>query len=129
MSCTTRVTPAEVKTIMDGCVLTDPDIKVYIEAANELVTSLLDSDSSITLSDERLKEIERWLTAYMISISRHRQTTEEKLGDASAVFAGVYGEGLKANSYGQMVLILDTSGVFGNLGKRKMSLYAVKRPY
>jgi len=115
-----RVTATEVKAIITTS-LTDPGIETYIAIANPMVTNTV----TCGLAAATLKEIERWLTAHLISITKERATTEEKLGEATVKYAGVYGEGLKATSYGQMVLTLDTCGGFSNLGKKSAGIKSI----
>jgi hypothetical protein len=78
-----------------------------------------------TGTSDNLKEIERWLTAHMISISRERQTLKEEAGTVSVTYAGSFGEGLKATSYGQTVLALDTTGKMASLSGKAVSIYAI----
>jgi len=115
-----RVTSTEVKEIIDTT-LDDKHVDVYIGLANTMVTNTV----TCGLSAAVLKEIERWLAAHLITITKDRQTTEEKLGDAQAKYTGTFGEGLKSTSYGQMVLILDTCGQFGNLGLKDIDVTAI----
>ena len=111
-----RVTEMEVQAILDESVSVD-DITVFITGANILVTKKMASSG---LDDDQLKEIERWLTAHMMSMSvRARATSKEKVGDVSVEYAGQFGKGLEATPYGQMVLALDTTGTMTNLGKKK----------
>ena len=115
-----RVSADEVREIITTALL-DPAIDAYIAIANPMVTNTV----TCGLAASILKEIERWLTAHMIAITNDRTTTEEKLGEATVKYAGVYGEGLKGTSYGQMVLLLDTCGSFANLGKKSASIKSI----
>lgn len=121
-----RTTAAEVRQIMDNLTtdaMNSTDIESYILGANALVTKILGSDTSI---GSVLKEdIERWFTAHMIACTRHRTTTEEKVGDASIKFTGQFKENLSSTPYGQMVLQLDITGKMANIGKKGASMYAV----
>jgi len=119
-----RVTAAEVKTIMDGCTIADAIIDTFIVGANEVITVAFSGNSDV--SDTLLKELERWLTAHMIASTIYRTTSEEKIGDASAKYTGEWGKKLESTPYGQMVLILDTTGIMGQVGKAQASIYAVK---
>jgi hypothetical protein len=112
-----RVTATEVKQIMDNCTISDTIVEVMIDAANNVITKIYDGDGS--MSDDMLKEIERWLTV-------HRQTADEKLGDAAVKFTGKWGERLAGTSYGQMVLILDVSGRMSQAGKQRATITAVQ---
>ena len=115
-----RVTATEVRVIITTSLL-DAAIESLIEIANAMVTNTV----TCGLAAATLKEIERWLTAHLISITQERETTEEKLGEATVKYAGVYGEGLKSSRYGQMVLTLDTCGGFANLGKKAASVKSI----
>ena len=119
-----RVTAAEVKQLMDGCTITDAVVDIFILSANELVTAVLGTDT--TIGTVLLKEIERWFTAHMLASTLHRTTSEEKLGDAAAKFTGKWGEKLSSTPYGQMVLVLDITGKMSLAGKMGASIYAVK---
>ena len=116
-----RVSAAEVKVIIPTS-LSDTSVDAYIALANPMVNNTV----TCGLSEAVLKEIERWLTAHLIAITRDRTTTEEKLGEASVKYAGNFGEGLKSTPYGQMVLQLDTCGQFGNLGMKEISTTAIE---
>ena len=119
---TVRVTATEVKAILDTA-LDDSVVEVFIDAANLVVTDIL--GSSTVLSDDQLKEIERWLTAHMIASTRDPQAASEKTGEANIKYQGVTGKGLDATFYGQQVKLLDTSGILeGSTGKRKATVYA-----
>ena len=67
-----RVTALEVKAIMNNCTATDATVGTFILASNKLVSEVFeDSD----LDAGMLKEIERYLTAHIISSTVERQTT------------------------------------------------------
>jgi len=121
-----RVTAAEVKEILDNSALTDPIIEAFIAGATLLVDNVLSTDT--TLSDALKKEIERWLTAHMITITPvgDRIVTEAGAGGASVKFAGSYGESLHASSYGQMVLTLDSTGKFATLNAKWARIIAIQ---
>ncbi|OQY11129.1 MAG: hypothetical protein B6I31_05515 [Desulfobacteraceae bacterium 4572_19] len=110
-----RTTAQAVKDILDKTQLTDTDIETYIQTANLLIENIIQKP----LTESLLTEIEKWLSAHLISITRERFTTEEKIGDASVKYAGKYLEGLHSTSYGQMVLILDTSNSFASQQKKE----------
>lgn len=111
-----RVTAKEVRVIITTSLL-DAVIDAYIEIANPMVTSTV----TCGLSAPILKEIERWLTAHLISITNERLTTEEKLGEATVKYAS----GGKTQTYWDMVLFLDTCGGFANLGKRAATIRTI----
>jgi hypothetical protein len=115
-----RVTATEVKEIMDSCTVTDSIVGTFIKGANEVVNTVLGTSTT------EYKEIERWLTAHMIASTLHRTTSEEKLGDASVVYTGKWGEKLSSTPYGQMVLLLDTSGKMATMGKQTATITAIE---
>jgi hypothetical protein len=116
----TRVTEAEVKAIID----TDLDstaITPFITVANMIVTDRLADEG---LTDELLKEIERWLSAHFVSI-RDPRMLEEKAGQASAKYAlGNPGnrQGISATPYGQQALLLDPTGRLASADKLKADM-------
>lgn len=119
-----RVTAAEVLEIMpQDTVLTSVSILPFITSANTFVTDVLTD----LLTDETLKEIERWLAAHMATVVRERLSKEAGAGGAYIKYAGNWGEELSSTQYGQMVLMLDTSNKLRNLkdGKSKAWTYAV----
>ena len=119
-------TAAEVRLIMNvtDTVLTDDMIAPFIAAAEELVDKVFADDSDI--GDTLLEEIKKWMTAHMIAATIHRTTSDEKLGEASVKFTGYWGKKLEATPYGQMVLILDTSGLMAKTGKMSATITAVE---
>jgi len=119
-----RVNSAQVKEIMDGCTTPDATVEAMITAANLIVDKIFVDDVSI--SEELLTEIEKWLSAHMVASTVFRMTSDEKLGDASVTYTGKWGKNLESTPYGQMVLVLDVSGKMANMGKMAASIYAVK---
>jgi len=119
-------TAAEVRLIMNvtDTVLTDDMIAPFITAAEEFVDKVFADDSDI--GDTLLEEIKKWMTAHMITATIRRTTSDEKLGEASVKYTGKWGEGLKSTPYGQMCIILDTSGLMAKTGKMSATITAVE---
>ena len=118
-----RVTEAEVLAIMNNS-LEAADVLPFITGANVFITDLLaDGD----LSDETLKEIERWLSAHMVAVSKDRVLKEAGASGAEAKWAGSWGEELSSTQFGQMVLMLDTTNTLRDLkaNRRAASIYVV----
>ena len=105
-----RVTDLEVFEIITT---TLTDIDVFINTANMLVNGYL-SDASLT--DEVLKEIERYLSAHVLSVNDQR-VKSEKVDVLSTTYTGTFGMGLNMTQYGQMTILLDTSGTLGRIAK------------
>jgi len=117
-----RVSVDEVKEIFDTD-LSDPFIEAFISAANQVVTKHLGSSTS--LSSEQLKEIERWLTAHLLTAREPRAKAEAADG-ARIEIQGQFGKGLDSTTYGQMAKMLDTTGTLARVvGKQEAFLHAV----
>jgi hypothetical protein len=121
-----RTTAAEVKMI-NGSTLSDEIVNAYITSANIFVTNSLGT----TLDEDVLTQIEMWLTAHMIAVTRERIAKKEGAGGAEIEYAGSFGENLKSTGYGQMACTLDTTGVLAGLGdkSKQVSFYAVETEY
>lgn len=119
-----RTTAAEVLQILDSCTLSTTIIDVFIGSASRVVDDVF--ENSTELSSAQLEDIELWLTAHMIASTLHRQTSKDTVGDASVTYTGKWNKRLESTSYGQMVLVLDTTGLMGNVGKKAASMRAVK---
>jgi len=103
-----RVTASEVREIID--VIAATDITSFITTANVHVTAVLGSETS--LSADQLKQIELYLAAHFVAIDpRNRVTKQESTDGSQATFeTGVPGQGLKATTFGQQAIALDTTG-------------------
>lgn len=116
-----RTIVAEVKMVMDTA-LENVEITSLIGYANRMVTNVLGAEG---LGDDLLKDIETYLTAHLINIGKERQASEEKVKDFSIKYTGKYGEFLKMTTFGQQVLLMDTTGSFANSGKQEISIKAI----
>ena len=109
-----RVTDIEVFAIIDT---TLTDINVFINTANMMVTSWLETAG---LTDETLKEIERYLAAHALNVQDQR-VKSVGVDVLSESYQGQWGMGLNGTSYGQMAILLDTSGTLGKIAKNGYS--------
>ena len=116
-----RVTATEVKAILDDSELTDAQVDVYITSANTFVTDVL-TDASLTVAT--MKEIERWMTAHMIAMTRERQVKKAGAGGAEVEYVGYWSTGLNGTSYGQMAVSLDTSKTLEAMAKGKLAAWS-----
>ena len=112
-----------VKDVMD-VTLTDAEIKPFIIQANAIITSRLSGEG---LPDTLLKDIETWFAAHLISITKQRQTHEEKVGDIWVRYQMNPAGFLNQSTYGQTVLFLDTSGRMQEATKQKAWIKATKQ--
>ena len=66
-------------------------------------------------------EIQNFLAAHFIAMSREQQTERESIaGEASANYRGKTDMGLRATLYGQAAIDLDCSGELANVGLKKV---------
>ena len=115
-----RTTPEEVRAIIETGISAD-DMNAFITSASINVTSVLGT----SLSEDVLKEIERWMTAHMIASTKTRISKEEGAGGAYIKYAGEFGKMLESTPYGQMVLALDTTGKYAELAKSKVKINVI----
>lgn len=120
-----RTTTDLVTNILDETTLDVDVIEAYINSANVFVTAYLGTKG---LSDDLLANIEMWLAAHMIVVTRERAIKEAGAGGAYVKYAGEWGEGLLGSTYGQMAVNLDTSGTLINLAKQKSSAWSKAVP-
>ena len=117
-----RIIEDDVRAIMPSS-LENSEIEVFIKVANQIVDAQLLSSG---LTDDELFEIERWMSAHLIALTRERMGKTERIGDAAITYAGDAGEGLLETQYGKMVAMLDTTGTLANMGKKSISMKAIK---
>jgi hypothetical protein len=116
-----RTTDTEVKKIISLNSVTDTT--PFIDTANLLVTKHLGNSG---LSADELTQIEKYLTAHLLTLHNdERQLKSQKLGDATDTYAGGFGKGLEFSQFGQMVLMLDSTGTMQGLGGKKVSLSVI----
>lgn len=120
----TRVIPQEVRAIMSEMDITDEIILSYIIGANRLVSHTL--SGAFLTSETLLAEIEKWLAAHMIASTRERLAKKEGAGGAFIEYAGEFASGLGSTPYGQMVMILDVSGLMSALGGKSASMTVIQ---
>jgi hypothetical protein len=108
-----RVTEADVREIIDTTLGTG-EIDPFIITANMLVNGYLGSSS---LDETVLTEIEKYMSAHVLSVKDQR-VSAEKIDVLSFTYTGTFGEGLKNTQYGQMTILLDTTGTLGKLAQK-----------
>jgi len=118
------VTPDEVQSIMKTNLLTDDQIDPYIKSSHLFILRVFSGDATLSLGT--LSEIEKWFTAHMIATIHDRPASRERVGEAEISYADKYADGLASTTYGQMVMMLDTTGLLIKAGKKKASIEAVK---
>ena len=107
-----RVVAADVSAILDDTALTDPQIEIYITGAEAFVDNALGSSG---LSVAVMKEIERYLTAHFITVTKERTAKKEEAGGAKIEYTGSWGGGLRATHFGQTAIDFDTTGTLDAL--------------
>ncbi len=100
-----RVTDNEVKVVIP----TSITITAFVDVANRLVTDLL---GSAGLTSAVLKDIELYVAAHVVALRVERGAPRyEQIGDSRMSWDTVAGPGLKMTRFGQLAIILDTSGI------------------
>lgn len=105
-----RVTDEEVQAIMDDY---PDDLTPFIELATLLVDEEL---ASTDLSTDRLKQIEKWLSAHFAA-TKTPLTTQESVKISVAYQRSSPGKGLYATQYGQQAVVLDTTGTLKRIAE------------
>ena len=118
------VTAVDVCSIIPDYTGDDPTMEIFINAAHAVISKVFSGDS--TVGDTLLREIERFYAAHLYVSNYQRQTTEEKIGEASVKYTGKFGSDLGATSFGQTVRQLDITGKMAAfLGQKGATLYAI----
>ncbi|MFP4526445.1 MAG: hypothetical protein ACLFNL_08645 [Bacteroidales bacterium] len=115
-------TPNDIKLIIDTD-MEDDDISGYIDSASALIETWF---SGVSASTTMLKEVERWLTAHLIAMSKERQVKEEGAGGAYVRYSGIFGTGLKTTSYGQTAIEIDSTNTLRSVSGKKLKFMAIK---
>ncbi len=115
-----RVTDSDVKTILETDITTTP----FINTANLIVTDNLGGEG---LGDDVLTQIELYLSAHLACfmdprIKQEQIGAQQTRADYQMIKTGV---GLDSTSYGQMVKMLDTTGILASMGGKKVIFKAM----
>lgn len=108
--------PRTTSILVSGICDVDPadDLEPFIETANEMVTEHLTD----LLDDARLEKVERWLAAHFYCILRPRAMSESA-GPVSETIESRVDLGLNVTRYGQMAMVLDSTGTLKALNNTK----------
>ncbi len=120
-----RTTITLLKDILDDTGLSDAILTSYVEGANVFVTAHLESKG---LSDDLLKEIERWIAGHMVSSTRERQIKKAGAAGAEVEYTGKWDLNLNGTSYGQMAISLDTSTTLAAISNGKLAAWTYAVP-
>lgn len=112
----------EVRAIIDTNI-EDDNIESYIDSASSLLSIWF---SGVTASQELLTELEKWVAAHLIAMTKERQAKEEGAGGAYIRYAGVFGTGLKTTSYGQTAIEIDTTNTLRSVSGKQIKFFAIK---
>lgn len=103
-----------------GTSLDDDVINRYLNLAYQQTKDL---DLSSCGGDSTLAEIQNFLAAHFLAMSREQQPESESIaGEASVSYRGNSGAGLRATLYGQTAVDLDCSGTLAKRGRKKASI-------
>lgn len=105
--------------ILSQIIQTDLEQSVLDEfttVAESYVEDVIGND----LSDDRKHVLKLWLAAHLIASTDNKEIAKsETVGDVKVERIGTYSNGLDRTKYGQMVIILDTTGKFKALQQSK----------
>jgi hypothetical protein len=105
----TRTQLADLHGLLDT-ELSDDKLKSFIRDAALEVNDRVPTGE---VSEARLLKLEKYLAAHLVTFHTDREATDRSVMDLSESYAGEFGEGLKATSYGQTVIDSDPTGTFG----------------
>jgi len=116
-----RVQEDEVRDIIDAD--SQHSLVPFIDTANAVTDRVLAQDSESVLSVAILKQIELYLSAHYYE-HLNPLALESKTADATDIFQGQFGMGLKSTKYGQTAVELDETGFLSSLnrGRAKASM-------
>lgn len=116
------VTELEVRGIVGT--IDDPNIVKldgFIATAHLIVTEQIapkiDPTTGVKVSDARLKEIEKWLSAHFVKVA-DMQVKSESAG-VSSTYRGNDGSGLEGTTFGQQAIACDTTRTLLAMAKQK----------
>lgn len=113
-----RVTDHEVQLILGA--ESGTDVQIYIDVASRMVDEVFSGSS---LSTKRLADIELYLAAHLGALTEEGGgVTLQRTGQSSVQYAQLQGDKLKLTRFGQMALLLDTTGVLEASNKEKARL-------
>jgi len=106
--------------------LTDDQLQPYIDTADVLLT---EAYMGLSVSTALRFEVQAWVAAHYIAVTRQRVSTKEEAGTAKIEYAGQYGTGLDSTPWGQTAMALDATGRLKamNTGKGNIKIIAVKQ--
>lgn len=111
-----RTTPDQVKEILlrhyDTVNL--PSLEAFIDSMTTIVDRVVALDTESILTEDTQELIERWLSAH--GYAHGDQLYQQKqTGRASSTFQGKTGMYLESTQYGQMAMMLDTTGALAEM--------------
>ena len=120
-----RINEARIQEIMDTA-LDEGNITTYLNVANNFVTQNLGSSG---LDTATLADIEAFITAHFIAMTKERQALTEKIGDVWITYQGEFGKFLQMTTYGQTALMLDTTGTLAKVssGTKRATIKAINQ--
>lgn len=95
-----------------GIIDTEKDIKPYLKTANIVMNNVFADNT--TVDDPTLAELERWLCAHFIEADTGT-IVSQTIDDSTDKFADHLGKGLDSTRFGQMIKLIDPSGLLAAL--------------
>lgn len=118
-----RITVADLIEIYDT-ELTEAQLTAFINSAHYLIqANLLDKG----LDENILTEIHKYLASHFASL-RDQRVQQEKVAEISKTYQGKTDMYFESTYYGQMAVMLDTSGALANLGEEPATFLTFTTP-
>jgi hypothetical protein len=118
-------TYSDVQDVMQDTSIDSTYITNVLTTVDLVLTKVYENYAGV-ISDALLEEIQKYYAAHVIASTTKRMASKEKLGEANVEYIGSFGKGLDLTPYGQMVKMIDVSGLIARSGKIAASIYAIK---
>lgn len=110
-----------------------PDLYPFIEAASVVVDDVVEcaTEAGKTLSASRRELIERWLAAHFYAAGPDKTYSRKRTEKAEGWFDGKTEKYLESTLFGQMAVILDSTGCLQEIavrGRQSIGGYWLGRP-
>jgi len=122
------ITPDDIRLLFDSSITTsDKSIQSFIDTATTLVTNAY-AKANVTVDITVQEEVEKYVAAHLLASLRERMAQKEGAGGAEITYMGISGKGFDSTPYGQMALVIDTTGILRTLEGKRLISKAIKTP-
>ena len=112
-----RTSVGQVTELVETSIPADTITGNFIATANAIVNEQLVGKG---ISDDMLERIEMYLAAHLVTLSEERGgITRDRMGDSDTSYAQIYGSGLNSTRFGQIAVLMDTTGTLASIANVK----------